>query len=75
MLNPSPAFRRFEARYDREAWQADSPDAALRRFAALWAHARLLNPELGGGADWEADLVADCAIARAVNGLPPLPNT
>ena len=60
---------RFEARYDREAWRADSPGAALRRFAALWAHARYLNPELG--ADWAADLAADRAIARAVNGLPP----
>lgn len=73
MLNPSPMLRRFEARYDRMAWQADSPDAILRRFAALWVHARRLHPELG--TDWAADLAADRAIARAVNGLPPLPAT
>lgn len=71
MLNPSPMLRRFEARYDREAQQADSPEDALRRFAALWAHARFLNPELG--ADWAADLAGDRAIARALNGLPPAP--
>jgi hypothetical protein len=64
-------LRRFEARYDRETRQADSPESALRRFAALWAHARLLNPGLG--TDWEADLAADRAIARAVNGLSPAP--
>ena len=62
-------LRRFEARYDREAWQVESLGVALRRFAALWVHARYLNPELG--ADWAADLAAARAIARAVNGLPP----
>ena len=69
MLNPSPLLAQFESSYDRETWQADSFEAALRRFAALWTHARHLNPELG--ADWEDDLEADCAVARAVNGLSP----
>ncbi|HEX9755971.1 MAG TPA: hypothetical protein VGA42_09710 [Gemmatimonadales bacterium] len=69
MINPSPTLTRFEARYDREAWRGDTFEAALRRFAALWNHARLVNPELG--ADWADDLAADRAIARAVNGLPP----
>jgi hypothetical protein len=42
---------------------------ALARFAALWAEARLLNPELGQ--NWLEDLEPDFAVARAVNGLPP----
>lgn len=71
MLNPSPMFRQFERRYDREALRGDSYPAALSRFAALWAHARNLNPDLG--LEWAQDLASDRAIARAVNGLPPLP--
>ena len=68
MLNPSPMLRRFEARYARE--NVGEPfQVVLGRFAALWAHARLLNPQLG--ADWAGDLEADRRIARAVNGLPP----
>ena len=69
MIRPSPAFRRFEAGYDRETGDTSSIEARLTRFAALWAHTRLLNPDLGG--DWVHDLEADLAVARAVNGLPP----
>ena len=69
MLHPSPLLAQFELHYERETWRADSFDAALRRFAALWTHARHLNPELG--ADWEDDLEADRAVARAVNGVSP----
>jgi hypothetical protein len=42
---------------------------AVVRFAALWAEAKALRPDLG--ADWEADLAPDLAVARASNGLPP----
>jgi hypothetical protein len=44
-------------------------DDALARFAALWVHARALNPDFGS--DWLDDLEPDLAVARAVNGLPP----
>ena len=35
---------------------------------ALWAEARALGAATGD--DWEQDLAADRAVARAVNGLP-----
>jgi hypothetical protein len=43
--------------------------AALALYTGLWMEAQLLNPD--GGSDWEHDLAADIAVARAVNGLPP----
>lgn len=42
---------------------------ALRRFTGLWMEARQVRPDLGD--DWEQDLCADLAVARAVNGLSP----
>ena len=64
-------LHRFEEHYAQRI--ATEPfDVVLGRFAALWAHARLLNPELGCGDHWMEDLAADLRIARAVNGLPPL---
>ena len=69
MINASPALRRFEARYAREAGRGVSFDEALRRFAALWAHARMLNPAIG--TDWLEDLAADRAIARGSAWPPP----
>ena len=59
----------LEARYQREAFRGLSYEEALARFAALWAEACALNPELG--ADWREDLESDLAVARALNGLPP----
>ncbi len=73
MINPSPMLIEFERRYDREALRGDSFPAALSRFAALWAHARQLNPDLG--LEWARDLASDREIARAVNGLSPLSGT
>jgi hypothetical protein len=70
MLTPTPWLAALEARYERDAFRNLSHQAALEIFAALWAEARALNPELG--ADWLDDLAADRAVARAVNGLPPL---
>lgn len=69
MLRSSPELRALEARFDRDSDQRLSLVAAQARFAALWAEARALNPDLGR--DWLADLDADFAVARAVNGLPP----
>lgn len=68
MLNPSPRLRRLEAEDERACWNARSFEVTLTRYAALWAHARRINPDLG--ADWADDLAADFAVARAVNGLP-----
>jgi hypothetical protein len=69
VIEPSALLRDFEARYAREAWRGLSYPAALALFAGLWTEAQLLNPEAGD--DWEHDLAADFAVARAVNGLPP----
>lgn len=71
MVIPSPVLAEFERRFQREALADLSPADALARFAALWAYARELNPEIG--ADWRHDLEPDLAIARAVNGLSPSP--
>jgi hypothetical protein len=70
VINPSPRLDQFERLYAREAWRNESFPAALERFAALWVHARRLNPDLGR--DWAYDLSSDRAVARAVNGLPPV---
>jgi hypothetical protein len=41
----------------------------METFEALWIEARALNSDFPG--PWEADLAADFAVARAINGLPP----
>ena len=69
MIRSSERLAEFEACYQREAFAASSYEDALARFAALWAEARLIRPDLGQ--DWIADLDADLAVARAVNGLSP----
>lgn len=69
MLNPTPLWREFERRDAREAYASLTYEQALRRFEAMWAHARALRPDLGE--DWLDDVQADIAVARAVNGLPP----
>lgn len=69
MIRPSDSLRELEARYQRDAYAGLTYEQALRRFAALWAEACALNPDIG--VDWRDDLQADLAVARAVNGLPP----
>lgn len=69
MIADTPRLRRFEADYQRTAYQRLSYGAALARFTLLLQEARFLNPDFG--AEWEDQLGADLAIARAVNGLPP----
>lgn len=69
MIQPSPMLQEFEARDAREAYRELGFPAALALYTGLWIEARLLHPDVG--ADWEQDLAADLAVARALNGLPP----
>lgn len=69
MIRNPERLAELDARHERETLRDLTYPQALARFAALWAHARLLNPTLGE--DWREDLEADLAVARAVNGLPP----
>ena len=69
MIVSSKRLEEFEARYQREAFANLSYQEALARFAALWAEARLIRPDLGQ--EWREDLEADLAVARAINGLSP----
>jgi hypothetical protein len=69
MIVPSEKLAELEARYLRDAFSDLTYEEALERFAALWAEACALNPQMGK--DWREDLEPDLAIARAVNGLPP----
>ena len=69
MIRSPHLLQELNRRYERRALANLSYDAALQRFAALWAEAR----ELGviDNEDWLVDLKPDLAIARFVNGLPP----
>jgi hypothetical protein len=69
MIRSSATLEELEARYQREAFRDSSFPQALASFAALWAEACALHPDMG--ADWLEDLEPDLAVARAVNGLPP----
>lgn len=69
MIQPSALLQSFEARYARVAYRGLSYPDALALYTGLWMEAQLLNPD--AGSDWERDLAADIAVARAVNGLPP----
>ncbi len=69
MLNPTPAWRAFEAEDERRSAPA-TYEEALRRFAALWTHVRALRPDVGE--DWREDVQASIRVARGVNGLPPV---
>lgn len=69
MIRSTPELEAFEARYQREAFAGLSYADALERFAALWAHARAVDPDVGR--DWAEDLEPDLRIARAVKGLSP----
>lgn len=71
VINPTTRWAELESRYGREAYRHLTYQAALELFEALWTEARALGAVTGGGADWEQDLAADRAVARAVNGLPP----
>ena len=42
---------------------------ALAIFAGLWREAEALGAHID---DWRSDIEPDLAVARAVNGLPPI---
>lgn len=67
MIRSCEELRRFERRQAREG--APTYHRAVEIFAALWAEARLLDPDFPG--PWQRDVQADLAVARALNGLPP----
>ena len=69
MITAAERLRQLEREYQRTAYTAMTFGEGLARFAALWSHARLVNPHLGE--NWMDDLEPDFAVARAVNGLPP----
>ncbi len=69
MVVETPQLRRFEAEYQRTAYRQLSVPDAMALYMRLLGEARALDPEFGR--DWEADLAADLAIARAINGLTP----
>ncbi len=69
VIKPTALLLDFEARYSRDAYRDLTYPAALALYTGLWLEARLLNPDAAN--DWEHDLAADIAVARAVNGLSP----
>jgi len=69
MIRAGHTLSALEARDQRDAHSALAYAEALGRIEALWAEARALNPDIGR--DWREDLVADLAIARAINGRAP----
>lgn len=69
VIRATPLWLDFEAQDERDAYAGLTYEEALGRFERLWAYAREIAPDVGE--DWEADLAADLAVARAINGLPP----
>lgn len=72
MIRSCEELTRFEREYAR-ARRDMTYDEAVDILEALWDEAKALNPDFPG--EWEADLVPDLAVARAVNGLPPISTT
>ncbi len=70
MLNRTKDLEDLDRRWERHVYGELSFRDALGRFAALWQQARVLHAE--PGRDWQSDLEADLAIARALNDLPPV---
>lgn len=70
MLTPTASWLAFEREDEVATYGHMSYAEALERFERLWRHARAINPAIGE--DWEEDIAADLAIARAINGLPPV---
>ena len=69
MLNPTPGWKAFERDDEAAAYGHLSYAESLARFERLWRYACDVNGAIGE--DWEEDLAADLAIARALNGIPP----
>jgi hypothetical protein len=71
MHSGSPEIEALERRYLHGVTGAMSHLEAIALFAALWAHARTLNPHFPG--PWQDDIGADIELARVLNGLPSAP--
>ncbi len=71
MIKSPQLVHDLNRRPEREALADLSYEAALQKFSALWEVAL----ELGviDTEDWLTDLKPDLAIARVLNGLPPIP--
>lgn len=68
MIRPSPRLEEFERWYAREHVEKLTYEDALEIFAALWQHARAVNPDFPG--DWREDVQVDIEVARVLNALP-----
>jgi hypothetical protein len=67
MVRSTVRLEEFERAYTRSQRATNSYDAALAIFAALWRHAREINPDFPS--DWRQDVKADIEMARVLNGL------
>ena len=61
-------LREVDERFDQERLADMTYHEALRRFTALWDHARTMGAV--NHLDWFADLEPDIRIAHALNALP-----
>jgi hypothetical protein len=71
MIRNSETLERFERDYVRRRYANMTYAEALQIFAALWQHARALNP--GFPDNWREDVEADIELARVLNGLAATP--
>jgi hypothetical protein len=69
MIRSTQRLQDFERWYTEAHISELSYEAALEIFAALWRHAREVDPEFPG--DWRTDIEADIRLARVLNGLTP----
>ena len=68
MIRSTERLREFERWYSATHIAPRSYGEALAIFAALWRHARRLNPDFPS--HWQEDVKADVELARVLNGLP-----
>jgi hypothetical protein len=71
LIRSSERLQEFERWYASTQLAQRSYQEALAVYAALWKHARALNPDFPS--DWERDVEADIELARVLNGLPRQP--
>jgi hypothetical protein len=71
MIVPCERLAAFERSYLQDVLGDMTYARALGLFTALWIEAQHLNPDIG--TDWQDDLEPTLAIARALNGLSPVP--
>lgn len=66
MLKPGPELQAFERWYASEHSAQRTYEDAVAVLAALWVHARTLNPDFPPR--WELDIQGDIELARVLNG-------